>query len=625
MPDLDAIPGVRELWQLTLGEPSVRLALIDGPADLSHPCFAGADIDVLEPWWLPQEVKEGAPGAISSRLEHGTWVSSVLFGDHASAVPGLAPRCKGLLVPALRGDLNELEPVCLAHAVDLAADAGAGVVVLEVCLPTPSCDVDDILKRSLRAAARSGVLLVAGSGNEASERSCFPAASPDVLAVGAYDDDGRVYSFSNSGPEYEGHGLVAPGGNLTGAIPGGGTKVHRGTSCSGPVAGGIAALLVSLQVARGAPPDPIAVGHALVETAARCSERDTDGGPERCIAGRLDVPAATDLVLAELGERRRRPAARRAAGRAQRGGSVAAASAKRDRPHADALPPPAAMTSAEPERPLPAGLLVFALGALRYDLETETRRDAFARLLADGVVEDERAVARHLAAHPEDAAALTWVLAIDGAPAYAVEPGGPYAASIHRQLVRLLTGQLALESHERVERISLPGRLTERRIELLSGELVAVVEVEGLRGLHGLNVAALAAAAAQHVPPGKDAEALRTALAEFLMRVHVDMANLGCTSPQRALNFAATNAYQAAASLAAGLARGMVLETIDTQRSAVCRLDSDCWDVRLRFFDPENGRRARTLVRFTIDVSDVMPVTLGDIQLWSESAAARAA
>jgi hypothetical protein len=38
----------------------------------------------------------------------------------------------------------------------------------------------------------------------------------------------------------------------------------------------------------------------------------------------------------------------------------------------------------------------------------------------------------------------------------------------------------------------------------------------------------------------------------------------------------------------------------------------------LRFFDPENDRRARRVFRFTIDVSDIMPVTLGDVRSWTE-------
>jgi hypothetical protein len=46
---------------------------------------------------------------------------------------------------------------------------------------------------------------------------------------------------------------------------------------------------------------------------------------------------------------------------------------------------------------------------------------------------------------------------------------------------------------------------------------------------------------------------------------------------------------------------------------------SDCWDVKLKFFDPENSRRAKKIYRFTIDVSDTVPVTLGEVRSWSSA------
>jgi subtilisin family serine protease len=611
VPDLAAIPGVAELWELTLGDPFVRLALVDGPADLTHPCFEGAQIEILSPSWLPHEVQEAAPGAVAGRLEHGTWAASVLFGRHGSEIDGLAPECTGVLIPCFRGDIAELEPANVARAIDFAADAGANVLLVELCFPSRSGDVDDVLKRALRNAAQSGVLVVAGSGNEGAQRSCFPAASPDVLAVGAYDDDGRIFGFSNWGPEYEGHGLVAPGGNIDGALPGGGTKLHKGTSCSGPVVAGVAALLLSLQAQHGAEPDPPGIGRALLRTAAPCLAHETGGEARRCIAGRLDVAAATRLVLSQLRAKVRSPAA--AAVGASGAVTVSADARVPDRGGAG------------------IASSVFALGTLGYDFPSAARRDGFERFMADdgagpANARDERRVLAHLAANPADARALTWTLNLDRTPIYALEPIGPYAAAIDERLVGLLLAQWASEDLARVERVSVPGRLTERAVELLCGEVVPVVALDVLRGLHGLNAAALADAATAHLPAsGELGFAIRQALLEFLTRIYVDMANLGCTPAQRALNFAATNAYQAAESFAAALARGMVLDSFDTQRSAVCRADSDCWDVRLRFFDPHDGRRARRLFRFTVDVSDVTPVTLGDIRVWSESMAERAA
>jgi len=39
-------------------------------------------------------------------------------------------------------------------------------------------------------------------------------------------------------------------------------------------------------------------------------------------------------------------------------------------------------------------------------------------------------------------------------------------------------------------------------------------------------------------------------------------------------------------------------------------MDSDCWDVQVTFFDAEEVRRARVVYQYTVDVSEVDPVTL---------------
>ncbi len=95
------------------------------------------------------------------------------------------------------------------------------------------------------------------------------------------------------------------------------------------------------------------------------------------------------------------------------------------------------------------------------------------------------------------------------------------------------------------------------------------------------------------------------------------MRNLGQTSRDRALNFAATNAFQAVSVFSSAIADGRELDTIQVEKSPYCRLNSDCWDVKLKFFDPENSRRARKVFRFTVDVADWIPVTLGKVKSWS--------
>jgi hypothetical protein len=275
---------------------------------------------------------------------------------------------------------------------------------------------------------------------------------------------------------------------------------------------------------------------------------------------------------------------------------------------------------------------VYALGTLGYDFGNEARRDSFKQLMApvaiDGTVVpanpyDARQMVGHLSAHPSESRTLIWTLNLELTPIYAIEPTGPYAADIHTLLNTLLDGEITNENNENfIERVSIPGRLTDRTTKLFSGQVIPIIEIEQTRGVYGWKTNTLidaATQAAQQLPDTPTDTNTTDSLREFLTRVYYDLRNLGATSRDRALNFAATNAFQAAHTFAAAVAAGMALDTINVDKSPFCRTDSDCWDVRLRFFDPENNRRARKVFRFTIDVSDILPVTLGDVRTWSEA------
>ena len=92
---LDQIPGLEALWALTRGDSRVAIAVLDGPVDLAHPAFAGASIEVAE------AVAPARPTAGGRATLHGTAVASVIFGQHGggSPVSGIAPRCRGIIVP----------------------------------------------------------------------------------------------------------------------------------------------------------------------------------------------------------------------------------------------------------------------------------------------------------------------------------------------------------------------------------------------------------------------------------------------------------------------------------------------------------------------------------------------
>ena len=277
------------------------------------------------------------------------------------------------------------------------------------------------------------------------------------------------------------------------------------------------------------------------------------------------------------------------------------------------------------------GALVYALGNLSYDFGTEARRDSFKQLMPpveiDGVIVppnpyDARQMVAYLQDRPSEARSLIWTLNLELTPIYAIEPTGSFGATIYELLIAMLAGEILPENDpENIQRVSIPGRLTGRTTRLFSGQHVPVVQMENPRGTYGWKHNALvehaARTAATQTGAKSDATAVAAILRRFLDRVYYDMRNLGVLSADRALNYAATNAFQAAIVFSDVLADGMELQNITTERSPYARADADAWDVKLKFFDPENTRRARKVYRFTIDVSDEMPVTLGDVRTWT--------
>jgi cyanobactin maturation PatA/PatG family protease len=398
----------------------------------------------------------------------------------------------------------------------------------------------------------------------------------------------------------------------------------------------------------------------LLQSADPCELEDTHACL-RFLTGKLNVERAVRIVTTKLGDAAQAAAVRIVTtklGDAAQAAAVPcgcqeapgisaaslAAAAEPSAAEATTLPPEAAIQlpstpapEVVPSEAPPSGSqawapLVYVLGTLGYDFGTEARRDTYKQLMAPVAVNgtvvpanpyDARQMVDHLRANASEARSLIWTLNLELTPIYAIEAVGAYGSEVYDLLVRLLAGEVAAEdSPEFIERVSIPGRLAGRTAKLFSGQVVPVVEVDQRRGLYGWEVNALISAAieaARARPTEQSEEDLRRVLREFLARIYYDLRNLGTTSADRALNFAATNAFQAAQTFASALAVGMTLDTINVEKSPFCRMDSDCWDVKLRFFDPENTRRARKVFRFTLDVSDLQPVTLGDVRTWSEA------
>jgi cyanobactin maturation PatA/PatG family protease len=660
-PDLsELLPGLEVLQGITRGDPGICVAILDGPVDVAHPCLCGAKLSTL-PTVAPAVTTTGHAS------QHGTHVASLIFGQ-GDPIAGLAPDCAGLLIPIFSdsadGSIRSCSQLDLARAIDQAVVAGADIISISAGQLANSVEAEDYLAKAVRNCEQKNVLIVAAAGNDGCDCLHVPAAVPSVLAVGAMDRQGAPLASSNWGAAYLTQGIVAPGEQILGAAPGGGTDEKSGTSFATAIVAGVSALLLSLQLHHGQVADPRGVRAAILNGALPCELLDKLAC-RKFLAGRICIPGAIANILPSLsldsdnGE----PSLRLSAAarvpsqqqvvedeRNQRTGGVNVVQTEQNTPQmqlsettgpaqeavrrnteSEAVSPPTNLitTAAAPPAVSPSDCgcggkcsgstkpsLVYALGLLTHDFGTEARRDSLVQQ-GLGNPADPAALVAFLTANPHCAPAVTWVLNQESTPIYAVQPMGPFAELTYTRLREFLNAQVT----ESVEQVSIPGYIT-GKTALLNGQVVPAVAPE-LRGLYSWSTKALVKAVAGDPPRNpndQDGYKKKTDdIQNFLERIYYELRNLGILPQDRATNYSATNAFQAEEIFKKAISQDLKLDAIQVEKSPICRPGSDCWDVKLTFFNPSKRlEQARHVFRATVDVSDVIPVSVGKIRDWDE-------
>ena len=228
---------------------------------------------------------------------HGSACAAIIGAVGVDMPPGLAGESqllpmRGLGAARMAGRASAVGMGAIADldaAAKLAIDLGARVLNLSFGtddgqlspqLPKPHADV-------IAYGADRGCSFVAASGNNGQETIYWPAAYPEVIAVGAVGADGRPTAFSTRGDHVA---LCAPGERVfTAALDG--YQRATGTSFAAPFVTAVAALMIARAGRRAFPLDPASIKQLLSATAATFP-RPAKG----CGTGILDAAAAVAAV-----------------------------------------------------------------------------------------------------------------------------------------------------------------------------------------------------------------------------------------------------------------------------------------------------------------------------------------
>src|SRR5436190_9366885 len=241
---------------------------------------------------------------------HGTAVAGVIAANpytvNGVTYRGVAPDAK--LVALRVGNSSGISDSNIESALQWVIKnyKTYGISVVNLSLGSgnyPSASSDSQMADEFQALRDRGIFVVAASGNSndsfqgpiSQDGIAYPAADPNVFAVGAVDSSDTITSWSQRGEELD---LLAPGVNIVMPKIGGGTVTEDGTSFASPYVAGTAALI------KQADPKAAAgdIGSILMTSGKDNRDGDAESGNTTdLLFSRLNIDAALKLTAQRHG------------------------------------------------------------------------------------------------------------------------------------------------------------------------------------------------------------------------------------------------------------------------------------------------------------------------------------
>ncbi|MEM4769545.1 MAG: S8 family peptidase [Desulfurococcaceae archaeon] len=251
--------NVTDVWMLneTYGDAAfgyhgdVQVAVLDTGIDYTHEDLLNAVVYCIVSLRNGRTFYRGTNlRNCNDQNGHGTHVAGIIAARlNGIGVAGVAPKVTLYAVRVLdasgSGYVSDVAKgiVEATKGPDGVAGTPDDADVISMSLGGPHSNV---LYDAVKYAYSYGVVLVAAAGNEGAPNPSYPAAYPEVIAVGAIDSNYQVPSWCNRNPD-----VVAPGVEILSTWPKNRYAYASGTSMACPHVSGAVAIAQAIRLAMG--------------------------------------------------------------------------------------------------------------------------------------------------------------------------------------------------------------------------------------------------------------------------------------------------------------------------------------------------------------------------------------
>ncbi|MHA7289133.1 S8 family serine peptidase [Arthrobacter sp. MDT3-24] len=238
--DVDAV----EAWTVTTGS-GIKVAVLDSGVDSKHEDISSKVVDRAN---FSSSATRGKDPVAEDYYGHGTHVAGIVAAtaNNTYGVAGVCPGCT-ILAGKVLSDNGMGSSSSLANGINWAVSKNAKVINMSLAV-----GASITLETAVNNAWNAGVVLVAAAGNGGNENKFYPGAYPNVIAVGATDNNDAKASFSTYGASWV--DVAAPGVNVYSTFPNHrfalasqynrsrGYDIGSGTSMASPIVAAVAGL-----------------------------------------------------------------------------------------------------------------------------------------------------------------------------------------------------------------------------------------------------------------------------------------------------------------------------------------------------------------------------------------------